>query len=235
MEWKAASRLFHAFTGRKNVEKLANAIGARYIPSIVRSAESLAADGSVGEDHRFSQRAEIAALQEESDRLGVSIPWGKPPFEKVSHRAIFNYVGIERSYGAVSAYECAFLPAGGADSPDESENAASTEKGNFLAPAQLPFGFSRAFIYDFVIPGQVADPALTPSQEDDADVDFGLRTPDADADIRFLEDRAASLCDEPEVLDLEDHHVVVLRDIGMAERQSFYEGLIPIAQDVSRS
>lgn len=48
MEWKAASRLFHAFTGRKNVEKLANAIGARYIPSIVRSTESLTADSSAG-------------------------------------------------------------------------------------------------------------------------------------------------------------------------------------------
>lgn len=223
MDWKAATQFLHALAGQKNVERLARTIGARYIPSITRVTRPAAISQPEQSRWESAQQDEIAALNEESDRLGVDIPWGQPPFEKALHRAVFNYVGIERSYGAVSAYQCEFVPVEG--------------EGDFLAQAQFPFAAETAFIYDVVIPGQPADPEMVePGEEEEEEVaaDPAVRTPDADADIRFLEDRAASLCEEPEVLDLKGHHVVVLRDIGMADRQNFYEGLIPIAQDALR-
>lgn len=89
----------------------------------------------------------------------------------------------------------------------------------------------RVFIYDFSISNQVEDPSLTPDADDDADVDPAVRTPDADADIRFLEDRAATLCVEPQALDVRGHHLVVLTDLDRMGRQQFYEGIAEVGGD----
>jgi hypothetical protein len=77
----------------------------------------------------------------------------------------------------------------------------------------------------------VEDPALTPGAEDDADVDLGVRTPDADADIRFLEDRAASLCVAPQTLDVRGHHLVVLDDLDRIGRREFYRGIAELGEN----
>lgn len=236
MEWHIAADFLHAIVGQKSVEKLAKKLGARFVPILGRHSLNFSgAGGSLDAQskapnppHIFSPDAVTPVHESSGDtgdgsddgagdgessavadskRLGLDIAWDQRPFNQIAQTAVvYNYMSLDRSYGKLSAYEVDYpLP--------------SDATGAFSQPP------ARALVYDFVIPNQLADPALTPDDEDDADVDLGVRTPDADADIRFLEDHAASMSEDPQVFDLKGHHIVALSDVTKADREAFYKGV----------
>jgi hypothetical protein len=215
MTLKGGRRLLAALVARqesvKKLEVFSRRIGARYI-----------AEMGLGDDSELSAR-------DDADRHGVAIAWNERPFSELGNPIISNYVGIERPYGGLAAYVvvATVKPQSGSDDSDDSAELAGTDNS---AGAALP---QKLYVYDFLIPGQVKDPSLTSSPEDDADVDPAVRTPDVDADIRYLEDRAASLCIAPSVSDVTDHHLVVLDDLDRAGRQQFYRGVEEISKDAA--
>lgn len=213
MEWHIGEQLMQAISGQKKVEKLAAKLGARFVPVIGRKRIDLASPAPhAPEAAESADDADISA-RDAARHLNIDIPWDQVPFRQVADQAaVYNYVGMGRPYGLLAAYEL--------DSPLPTDSTGAFD--------QQP---DRAFVYDFSIPNQVADPTLTPDEDDDADVDLPVRPPDADADIRFLEDYAAAMCDAPRVFDLTGHHVVIMTDLGMVERQSFYLGLEKLLGD----